>query len=49
MKMDGDNVIKINEDGQTIDELMSSHVGLTYKYSYSFSAFFFLQTNLLPF
>ncbi|KAL3983222.1 inosine-5'-monophosphate dehydrogenase [Acanthocheilonema viteae] len=28
--MDGDNVVEINEDGQTIGELMSSHVGLTY-------------------
>uniref|UniRef100_A0A1I7V858 Inosine-5'-monophosphate dehydrogenase n=2 Tax=Loa loa TaxID=7209 RepID=A0A1I7V858_LOALO len=28
--MDGDGVVKINEDGQTIDELMNSHVGLTY-------------------
>ncbi|VIO87921.1 Uncharacterized protein BM_BM5924 [Brugia malayi] len=28
--MDGDNAIRINEDGQTIDELMSNNVGLTY-------------------
>ncbi|MCP9265372.1 IMP dehydrogenase [Dirofilaria immitis] len=32
MKMDGggDGINEINEDGQTIDELMSGHVGLTY-------------------
>ncbi|EJW83848.1 inosine-5'-monophosphate dehydrogenase [Wuchereria bancrofti] len=30
MKMDGDSAIRINEDGQTVDELMSNNVGLTY-------------------
>ncbi|EJW72695.1 hypothetical protein WUBG_16397 [Wuchereria bancrofti] len=28
--MDGDSAIRINEDGQTVDELMSNNVGLTY-------------------
>lgn len=36
--MDGDAVVRTSEDGQTIDELMGGHVGLTYKYFCFFPA-----------
>lgn len=43
MKMDCDSIIEIDEDGQTVDELMNGHVGLTYKYCCFFSLFYFLM------
>lgn len=28
-----DNAVNLDEDGQTLDDLMSAHVGLTYRYA----------------